>query len=451
MRALKIIRLSFLCLMMTMVWSVASTPMLSIAGDANELNSTYKLDEAHGGYTITISDEFNVIPGGDLDMEDLVGDVTIRGGSGKKVIVTQEFFFDVDTEKEAEAAFKRYRARVSFSGNRVEVIGQDRNRRRYVETSYQATVPNRFNVNVETMGGNIKLDVLEGRTDLETLGGDVDVSDMVGDLRVETAGGDVTVKEIAGEASLKTAGGDVELRGARNGPFKLKTAGGDIIVRSVEGDVDAATSGGDVKARQITGDVDLSTSGGDIILEKIEGKSHSASTSGGDVEAQNVMGDLELKTSGGEVTATLIAGDLYGRTSGGDIEIDDVSGDADISTSGGNLEIARVMGRLSGKTSGGDIEALVIGNGMLKESIRLSSSGGDITIKLPRDVKATVDAEIRTQDRFENYTIRSDFKLKIDDEVESYHRVITGTGDINGGGPLIELTTSEGNISIEKR
>lgn len=406
-----------------------------------------------GGYSVTMTSSYKVSPGGDLRMEDLVGDVNINGGNSKEVEIIEEFFFDVDTEREAQSAFERYRATISQTGNRIRVQGQDLERRRYVTTTYRVKVPMKFNVDVETMGGDVRLEQLEGTALLETLGGDVEVNEVQGNLEIETAGGDINVTGIAGEADLETAGGDVELDGARSGPFWLKTAGGDITLRSVEGDVDAETSGGDVEVRQVTGNLDLHTSGGDITLEEVKGKSHTARTSGGDVEAENVEGELELRTSGGDVAATMIAGNVYGRTSGGDIEIFEIGGDLDVSTSGGSLDLKAITGRLVGKTSGGDVKATVQGQGMLKAPIRLSTSGGEITLELPADVKATVDAQIRTRDPFSNYTISSDFKLNIEEEDEHEHgyRLITAKGDINGGGPLIELETAEGNIYIEKR
>ncbi len=447
-----------LSLLIIMMVSPALPARDNVQAQSAEISDYVK---KHDGYSITVRNEFEVSPGGDLEMENLIGDVTIKGTAENIVVVVESFFFGVDTEKEAEAAFERYRARVSQSGSRIEVIGQNRDRRRYVRTSYEVTVPAKFNVDVETMGGEVRLEVLEGEARLETLGGDVEASDVTGDLQVETAGGEISVIAMKGEADLETAGGDVELREASGGPFSLKTAGGEIILRSVEGDVDAETSGGDVEARKITGNVDLETSGGDISLEDIIGTSHYARTSGGDIEANNVQGDVELRTSGGEVIAVLIAGDVFGRTSGGDVEIDDVSGDVDVSTSGGCLEIEKVMGRLVGKTSGGDVDVQVMGNGMLKAPIRLSSSGGEINLILPSNVKATIDAEIVTRDPFADYTIQSDFKLKIEEDKEKSslihrgsdpsRRTITATGDINGGGPLIELSTSDGNINIESR
>ena len=411
------------------------------------------LKKERGGYSATFIEKFDVSPGGKLVMKELIGDVTIIGGSSGQVELIQNFFLDVDTEKEAESAFQKYRADVTKQGNTVRVVGPERSRRRYVDISYEVSVPQEFNVDVETMGGEMTLKNLIGEAILETLGGDIEVKDVVGDQEFSTAGGEITANNVEGSILMETSGGDLELKDAKKGPFKLKTAGGEIVLLGVQGNVDASTSGGDIEARNVTGDLDLSTSGGDISLQEVVGKSHSAGTSGGDVEARTVTGDVELKTSGGNVETFGIQGNFYGRTSGGDIEVNRVSGDAEVSTAGGSLELESVGGRLQGKTSGGDIRARVDKGMKLKSPIKLSTSGGEIILKLPSDVKATIEAVIRIDDPFADYTVRSDFKLKIVEEEAKGRRgrrTIYATGDINGGGPLIDLSTAEGDIIIEK-
>jgi len=417
-------------------------------------------EKEHNGYSVTQTSIFDVTSGGSLNMEDLIGDVTVKGIIGTQVTIEEHFFFEVDTQKEAETAFERYRSTISESNNRIIVTGTDSRRRNYVTTSYDVTVPTKFNLDVETVGGDVSVQIIEGEVVLETMGGDLDLNDLVGMVDAETAGGDINMEGLEGEARLNTAGGDIDLISAKKGPFRLETAGGDITVRSVEGTVDANTSGGDVEVNMVTGDVDLKTSGGDIEITNIKGTNHRAKTSGGDVDANQVTGDIDLSTSGGDVSAMLINGSVYGQTSGGDIEIDDINGDVDISTSGGQLDIKSVMGRLTGNTSGGDVFARVQGNGMLKSPIRLSTSGGEITLQLPPNTKATVEAQIRTHDPYSGYNIHSDFKLKIEEETQKGKKdtgwgrgyyIITGTGDLNGGGPLIQLETVEGDITIEKR
>jgi DUF4097 and DUF4098 domain-containing protein YvlB len=164
------------------------------------------------------------------------------------------------------------------------------------------------------------------------------------------------------------------------------------------------------------------------------------------------------------VIATQVQGRVLGRTSGGDVEVSAITGEADISTSGGNLELNGVWGPMTGKTSGGDIRARVDKGGKLPGPIRLTTSGGEIELRLPADVQASVSARILIQDNLfssyglgsDDYAILSDFKtIKVDEEIlqkEGHKRVheVRASGDINGGGPLIELETVNGDIHIER-
>jgi hypothetical protein len=75
------------------------------------------------------------------------------------------------------------------------------------------------------------------------------------------------------------------------------------------------------------------------------------------------------------------------------------------------------------------------------------SAGGDITIRLPEKLKADIDAESRLERPRRKYRITSDFPLDID----SGSRRITAQGKLNGGGDLIRLRTTNGDIEILKR
>ncbi|MCX6640378.1 MAG: DUF4097 family beta strand repeat-containing protein [bacterium] len=410
----------------------------------------------HGGYKVRSVDRFDVSPGGKLSMKDLIGDVRIQGGNGTQVEVIQLVFLDENDEADARKAFERYRADITKSGNTIQVKGPSLSFMRHVPNiSYEIKLPAQFDAGVSTSGGDVDLSDLTGTVDLSTSGGDVEIASVKGPVDASTSGGNVTARNLEGTATLKTAGGDVKLSDSKIGPFSLKTAGGDITLQGVKGNAAASTAGGDVQANEVEGNLELRTSGGEILLQSVKGTNHSASTSGGDVEARDVEGSVDLKTSGGQVTAIRIKGDVYGRTSGGDMEIEDITGNTDISTSGGSLRIIGVAGRLAGATSGGDVEASLRKNSPLTAPIRLSTSGGRMVMELPADVKASIYAEVRLQSSDSDHTIRSDFNLKIEEEgngrgLSGTRRTIIASGDINGGGPLIELKTVEGDIYIQK-
>ena len=185
---------------------------------------------------------------------------------------------------------------------------------------------------------------------------------------------------------------------------ELKTSGGDVKVGDLEGAVRARTSGGDIKLGSIGGEVDASTSGGNVSL--VEGR-----------------GTVKLSTSGGNVTAERIVGP------------------ADLRTSGGDIKIESVENTLTAQTSGGDVKAGF--KGALKGDCELSTSGGEVKAMVSRDAAFHLDAATSGGE-----VNASGLTITID-------RGGTGrsslSGQVNGGGPLLKLRSSGGNIDVVTR
>ena len=219
--------------------------------------------------------------------------------------------------------------------------------------------------------------------------------------------------------------------------------------------MDATTSGGDITIGGTTGEVTARTSGGDIEIERASGSTE-AVTSGGDIRIGRTTGDVKVKTSGGDIRIEHADGAVDAHTSGGDVTIDNAEGSLKAGTSGGDIKISNATGGgVSARTSGGDIEARLLASvSALDEDWFLQSSGGELTIRIPEDLPATLEAEIHLErswsGRDQDYQIDSDFDLDEQDESGRNRRTIRATGDINGGGNLIRLETSGGDIQIRK-
>ncbi len=199
----------------------------------------------------------------------------------------------------------------------------------------------------------------------------------------------------------------------------LKTAGGGISVKDLSGKVSAGTSGGDLAFARLRGPLD-----GD--------------TSGGGIGVADCNGTLKIHTSGGDINVTGGSGTLQGDTSGGPIIVKDFQGPARVETSGGGITIERVTGAIEGSTSGGAINAVI--PAPLSGEIKLSTSGGGITARLPTDAAFEIDAETS------GGGVGSEFPITVVGKME--HDRLSGT--VNGGGKLVRLRTSGGEIRIER-
>jgi DUF4097 and DUF4098 domain-containing protein YvlB len=178
----------------------------------------------------------------------------------------------------------------------------------------------------------------------------------------------------------------------------------------------------------------VSTSGGEITAVGVRGNVK-CETSGGDLTLSSIVGDVHGETSGGDVVIRNVLGDVQGHTSGGDIRVDSVAGAVRVSTSGGDIVLLRVDGKIHGETSGGSIEARLVGD---NGGIHLETSGGNISVFVPKSITADVSASTS------GGSVKCDLPLMVSGRIseDELH------GKLNGGGNLIELSTSGGNIRI---
>jgi len=387
-------------------------------------------------YVSEIKRNFNVPATGTLEMAEITGDIDITVWPKNEVQILERLRMDVYTEEEAKRALEDRKASYSQSGDRIIVRGEGRRSRESLESSFQISLPATFNLDISTSGGNISARQIKGTSRLRTSGGDVTLLEIGGTVRAVTSGGNVTVRDGDGDIDVKTSGGDLDLERIK-GVLIGATSGGNIMLRGATKDVRLRTSGGDVEIIDTDGAVIASTSGGNVRVENVRGRVE-ASTSGGDVILRNIKQEVEAATSGGDIDAVGLFGASRLRTSGGDVQLRDVQASVSAATSGGDVEVEFTLKDFT-----------------KPHTIDLKSSGGEIILTIPEKLPATINAEIRLGDsRWESrerYDISSDFALKIsreDDRREG--RYIRGEGQINGGGDLITLITSAGNITIRK-
>lgn len=214
------------------------------------------------------------------------------------------------------------------------------------------------------------------------------------------------------------------------------TAGGNMTVSGIHGTVDASTSGGNVDVSGIQGGVRAVTSGGDVKVSDIQGNIHTE-TSGGDINASSIQGSADIKTSGGRIICDEITGDVNGHTSGGDIRATQCKGRFSMNTSGGTITIEGFTGPgVHAGTSGGSVSVNFAS--APTEDSELKTSGGNVTVELPEN------AALQLEGRTFGGSAQSDFPVKINVEDG------TLSGAINGGGPVLRLETSAGNVEVRK-
>ncbi|MBM3728626.1 MAG: hypothetical protein FJW40_24775 [Acidobacteria bacterium] len=189
-----------------------------------------------------------------------------------------------------------------------------------------------------------------------------------------------------------------------------------------------------------------------VTLERI-------SSSNGPMRVEGIEGSARLKTSNGSLRLAALTGDVDATTSNGGIEATQLKGNAVFSTSNGGVR-AEVSGYVEANTSNGPIRVRLMepgssrplrfttSNGPVEltleklkgNDIRAESSNGPIVVRMP----ASAEAQVRAHTS--NSSVTSEFDVKLRGN-QSKHSL---EGNIGSGGPLLDLSTSNGSIKLLK-
>jgi hypothetical protein len=202
--------------------------------------------------------------------------------------------------------------------------------------------------------------------------------------------------------------------------------------------LDLSTSGGSIAVDDLIGEARVETSGGSLRLGRIEGPVN-ANTSGGSIDLRQAKGKLLARTSGGGITVGDVDGEVDVETSGGSIEVDGAAGNLRAHTSGGGVSLRGLQGNVDASTSGGAMEAEILKQ--LDAPCSLETSGGGILIYMSRDLKADIDA----------YTSGGEVDCDLPVTIQGKFGDGKLRGKLNGGGPLLTLRTSGGDIELRSR
>jgi DUF4097 and DUF4098 domain-containing protein YvlB len=186
----------------------------------------------------------------------------------------------------------------------------------------------------------------------------------------------------------------------------------------------------------------------------------SITTSNGAVRVEGIDGAAHLRTSNGTIRTTKVHGELDAHTSNGSIEAQDQDGNANLHTSNGAIRVDATHGSFEASTSNSSIVAnlkdpatnwplkLHSSNGKIEltleaarlPDVRADTSNSSVTLRLP----ASSNAQVRANTS--HGSITTDFDLLT-------HGLRSKTeleGAIGSGGPMIEMSTSNGSIRITK-
>jgi len=338
-----------------------------------------------------------------------MGSVVVRGGQQQNITYDiRTRFGSGDARREAD----EYKITAYVKGDTAWIVGdwQGGRRPRHCSAEFSINVPREMAlVKLETEGGNIDTTGVTGRVEAESGGGSLRLDDIGGGVHAETGGGSIDVGTVSGDLGLHTGGGAIEVRHA-NGKVVAETGGGSVEIQSGQ-DATIETGGGSVQVRQCNGRVKVSTGGGSVDLA-------------------DVGGPADIETGGGTIHLTSAKGHVHAETGGGGIELLGVPS-------------------AHAETGAGGITVKILNTGGERRDSDLETGAGDITVYIAPDVAINVRASV---DMGNGHRITSDFPdIHIASEGDQWGpKTLTAEGKLNGGGPMLKVHTSTGDICIRK-
>ncbi len=154
-----------------------------------------------------------------------------------------------------------------------------------------------------------------------------------------------------------------------------------------------------------------------------------------------IRGSADVHTGNGSIQMSDVSGPLRATTGDGSVQIHQGEGTLYATTGNGSMTMEGRFTQVDAHTGNGAIRVSLIPGSKLTASSRIATGDGSITLELPRDLHAEIEASSA------NGNIANALPLQITTGAgkNSLH------GTMNGGGPLLRLQSGDGSIAMSPR
>lgn len=255
---------------------------------------------------------------------------------------------------------------------------------------------------------------------------------------IDGARGDLVITVPAAAVVTVTANrGDIRV-GSIKAPVTVTANHGDVELSAITGEATAhINSGGTtLSARNIDGGISIQGRADDLTLTSITGLVSISGEFFGTTHLEHINGAIHFHTSRADFQLARLDGQAE-IVRDNDISADQALGPLVLTTHNGNVTLDRVAGDVAVTNRNGTIDltaAPILGN------ITLEDRNGSIKITLPERSGFSVQANAM------NGNIDTD--LPLSPSSTGNDKRISGT--VGAGGPLVHITTTNGDISMHK-
>ncbi|MBS1823486.1 MAG: DUF4097 family beta strand repeat protein [Acidobacteria bacterium] len=233
--------------------------------------------------------------------------------------------------------------------------------------------------------------------------------------------------------------GDVRVASIK-APVNVTSNHGDITITGITGPVTARINNGDssFSAHSVTGPVSIQGRARDLSFSEIAGTATMDGEFFGTTHLQHITGNIRFHTSRTDLRFGRLDGEVE-ISPNADLSVDQAIGPLTLATRNRNITLDRVAGDVSVTNRNGSVDvtsAPPLGN------VTIENRNGTVGLTLPEHSGFVVQAETTNGD------LENDFDLSQTGSDDSNHKSYSGT--VGKGGPLVRITTSQGDINLKK-
>ncbi len=257
--------------------------------------------------------------------------------------------------------------------------------------------------------------------------------------------------------SIEGARADLSITLPASAPITVTANRGDIHVASIKAPVTVTANHGDVSLTAISGPINTRINNGDSSFSvhsatgpvTVEGRARDLTFSDisgpaamngeffGTTHLEHITGNVRFHTSRTDMRFARLDGET--EISSSDISTDRAAGPFTLATGNKNVTLERISGDASITNRNGSVDltsAPPLGN------ITIENRNGSVDLTLPEKASFSIQAETTNGD------LQNDFALPEQGKDDSNHKSYNGT--VGKGGPLVRISTSQGDISLKK-
>ena len=255
---------------------------------------------------------------------------------------------------------------------------------------------------------------------------------------VEGGRADLTLTLPAGTPVTGTVNhGDIQVHALR-APVAVTANHGEIDLNGISGPVAAHVNnaGSSVSAHNITGPLEVQGRSLDLTLSDIQGPVSLQGDFFGTTHLERIAAPVSFHTSRTDLQLIRLDGDLE-ISQNADLSASQILGPVVLNTRNRNISLERVSGPLTITNRNGSVNVSL---SQPLAPVTIENRNGDVEVTLPTSGQFSVQAETTNAD------LENEFGLTLTQEGDRPKLV----GSVGNGGPLIQISTSQADISLHK-